>query len=117
MSNGILGRTKSGKESKGAPRTSLADYGLTEERCRELAALVCSGKYADIVTSAACAASDTLAPWLVKSVVERLSYDKLERMWDLGKIERAPVGRSDFYAYRRKFYYNLDVILREGAPK
>lgn len=32
--------------------------------------------------------------------------------WELKVIKRPPVGRSDFYGYRRRFYYNLDCLLR-----
>lgn len=45
--------------------------------------------------------SEELAPYLLKSVTDDLSYEYLEFDDTLGRI---PVGKTDFYGYRRKFY-------------
>ncbi len=41
------------------------------------------------------------------SVQRKLSYDHLKFDWKLGRI---PAGRSDFYGYRRLFFYNLSRL-------
>lgn len=42
-----------------------------------------------------------MLPYLLKSVTDDLSYEYLEFDDTLGRI---PVGKTDFYGYRRKFY-------------
>ena len=53
------------------------------------------------IEEAARESSEELAPYLLKSVTDDLSYEYLEFDDTLGRI---PVGKTDFYGYRRKFY-------------
>lgn len=57
-------------------------------------------------------ASGMISEYILLSVTKNLSYDDLERMWTLKEIERIPIGRSDFYGYRRLFYSLMDKELR-----
>lgn len=54
-----------------------------------------------MIEEAARESSEELAPYLLKSVTDDLSYEYLEFDDTLGRI---PVGKTDFYGYRRKFY-------------
>ena len=71
---------------------SWKDYGISVQTQRE---------------EAARESSEELAPYLLKSVTDDLSYEYLEFDDTLGRI---PVGKTDFYGYRRKFY---DCLLKK----
>lgn len=90
------------RKSKANPRYSWAFYGLDKEQQKALANIIRTGKYDSIVRSVAYAANESIALYLVKSVVEKKSYDRLEFDRDLGRIA---CGRTDFYGIRRYFYY------------
>ena len=60
-----------------------------------------------MIEEAARESSEELAPYLLKSVTDDLSYEYLEFDDTLGRI---PVGKTDFYGYRRKFY---DCLLKK----
>lgn len=64
-------------------------------------------KDCEMIEQAAVAASAELYPYIIKSVTNDLSYQFVEYDEEMGKI---PVGKTDFYAYRRLFYYFLDKI-------
>lgn len=69
------------EKKKRGNRQDLTDCKMIEEAARE--------------------SSEELAPYLLKSVTDDLSYEYLEFDDTLGRI---PVGKTDFYGYRRKFY-------------
>lgn len=94
------------------PRASWEDYGITKERYRQLTEYIQSGKYTLMVRQAAHTANKDIAEYILLSVTENLSYDELQKMWELKKIERMACGRSDFYGYRRLFFYYLDLALK-----
>lgn len=109
MSKGNLSRT----ENQSAPRLGFEAYNISRERYLELRNGCATGKYSPETLRKACRGFEFVAPWILLSVTENRSYDAMEIKWELSEIERIPVGRSDFYGFRRKFYHNLDVILRE----
>ena len=111
MSNGNLSRT----EYQCAPRMGYSEYGISRERYIELRNGCAEGKYSTKALSKACIGLEFVKPWIILSVTKSKSYDLMEYS-DLGRI---PVGRSDFYGFRRKFYHNLDCLLRseqENVP-
>ena len=57
-----------------------------------------------MIEEAAGKASPELGPYILKSVTKDLSYDQLEYDLELGRI---PVGKTDFYGYRRLFFHYL----------
>lgn len=61
----------------------------------------------EIIEEAAELASTELAPYLLKSVTKDLAYEFLEFDEELGRIL---VGKTDFYGYRRRFFYYLQKI-------
>ena len=91
-------------------RPSFAELGICKERYLELRSGCVSGRYSRETLSKACIGLEFIEPWIILSVTKSKSYDFIEFNEKLGRI---PVGRSDFYGFRRKFYHNLDVILRE----
>lgn len=95
-----------------APRHSWQYYGIGKERYRQLTEYIQSGKYAYAARQAAHTANKDIAEYLVMSIEKDLSYDDLERMWTLKEIERIPVGRSDFYGWRRYYIHLYDLELR-----
>lgn len=98
---------------------SWKDYGISVQTQRELKEFCFlydekkkrgnSQDLADckMIEEAARESSEELAPYLLKSVTDDLSYEYLEFDDTLGRI---PVGKTDFYGYRRKFY---DCLLKK----
>lgn len=108
-------RSLSKMENQGAPRHSWEYYGLGDKAYRKRLMEMCqSGKYDSIIRRAAYQTNKDIALYLIKSVTQNKSYDKIE--FD-GKLGRICVGKSDFYGFRRKFYHNLDVILQQSGGK
>lgn len=105
MSKSILSRT----ENQGAPRLGFDAYNISRERYKELCDGCSSGKYSLETLSEACGEFEFIKPWIILSVTKSKSYDLIEFDFKLGRI---PIGRSDFYGYRRQFYHNLDCLLR-----
>lgn len=112
MSKSILNRTK----NQGAPRLGFDAYNISRERYIELRNGCAAGKYSRETLREACKKLEFIEPWIILSVTKSKSYDLIEFNAKLGRI---PVGRSNFYGYRRRFYHNLDCLLRseqENAP-
>lgn len=95
-----------------APRYSWQYYGISKERYRQLTEYIQSGRYTSVARQAAHTANKDIAEYLIMSVVENLSYDELQKRWELKKIERMACCRTDFYGYRRLFYSLMDRELR-----
>ena len=58
----------------------------------------------EMIESAAEETSPQLGKYRLKSVTKDLSYEQLEYDTQYGRI---PVGKTDFYGYRRKFFFIL----------
>lgn len=58
-----------------------------------------------IIESSAMETDKLLYPFLLKSVTQDLPYEAVEFDERFGRI---PYGKTDFYAYRRKFYHVLN---------
>ncbi len=111
MSNKINGGER--KHKKLIRDYTWQDYGISKKRYRELKELCQSGKYSSLVRSAAHTAAPDIEGYIYLSVTKNMSYRAFEIKWELGEMERMPYNHNDFYGFRRKFYHNLDVILRE----
>lgn len=64
-------------------------------------------KDCEMIEQAAIATSEELYPYILKSVTNDLSYQFIEYDKKLGRI---PVGKTEFYGYRRLFYHYLDLV-------
>lgn len=96
---------------KSAPRVPWEGYGLGDKAYRKKLSMICQSKeYEGIVKDLAYKICPDIAGHLAKSVMKNRSYDKIEFDLELGRI---CVGKTDFYGYRRLFYHNLDVALKE----
>ncbi len=93
-----------------APRRSWNYYGITKERYRYLTECIQSGRYTSLASQAAHTANEMIAEYLIKSIVENKSYDKLEFDDKLGRI---CYGRTDFYGCRRFFYHLFNLELKK----
>lgn len=91
-------------------RASWQDYGITKGRYKELQNIVKSGEYDKVVLNSAIKADEKVARHIILSVVEELSYEKIEFNEKLG---RCPIGRTNFYGVRRLFFHYLDCVLKE----
>lgn len=64
-----------------------------------------------MIEEASMLASKDITPdfykFIIKSVTNDLSYEYIMWLEDAGQI---PVGKTDFYAYRRLFYHYLDRL-------
>lgn len=92
-------------------RASWSDYNIDKQRRQELRKVVLSGEYAGTVLAAAVKADEKAAGHIILSVVEGLSYDRIE--FD-GKLGRCPLGRTNFYGARRLFFHYLDIALKDA---
>ena len=101
------------KKYNKAPRYPWEYYGISKQRHKQLTAMMLSGEYAALVSAAAHTANKDIAEYILLSVREKLSYDGLQRLWDLREIERMACGRSDFYGYRRYFYHIFNGKVKE----
>ncbi len=109
---------------------SWKDYGILPEVQRELREFCFQyeekrrdenserGKNCRMIEAAAKEADEVLAPYLLLSVAEDKSYDQILLEDQKGIL---PVGKTDFYGYRRKLYACLKKSLEEksgsGAEK
>lgn len=91
-------------------RKSWNDYGISRERYRELKSVCRLKEYTALVRSVAHTTDEEIAEFIILSVTQNRSFDRLEFDRKLGRI---PCGRTDFYAIRRRFYYLLDAELRK----
>lgn len=85
------------------------DYGITKKRLKELKTMCCLPENAYQSCCAARRASEIISEYILLSVRENLSYDDLEYNSGLGRI---PIGRTDFYGYRRLFYHYFDTLMK-----
>lgn len=104
----------SGKKSIRAP---WVVYGIDKERLRGLQEIVRSGQYEEIVLDAAHKANELAAAHIILSIMGNLSYESLEARYASGKIEKVPLGRSDFYGVRRLFFRYLNILLKDLQEK
>lgn len=88
------------------------DYGINRERFHELTAMCKRKEYAAVARSAAYAAAPDIVEYILMSVTQNKSYDRLEIEWELGEIERMACSRTDFYGYKRLFYHYFDEALK-----
>ena len=72
-----------------------------------------SGKYSNKILHEACAEFQFIEQWILLSVTKNLSYDRLEYS-ELGRI---PASRTSFYRYRKLFYHNLNILLKENISE
>lgn len=85
------------------------DYGLTDKWYRKKLKILCmSGEYDLIARSAAYITNPDIAEYILLSVKENKTYENVEFAERLGRI---PCGRTDFYGYRRLFYYYFERAL------
>lgn len=64
-------------------------------------------KDCEMIEEAAKAAAGEIYPYIIKSVTNNLSYPFIEYDEKLGRI---PIGKTEFYGYRRLFYHYLDIV-------
>lgn len=64
-------------------------------------------KDVSMIEAAAVKANKAIAQYILKSVTQDLAYEYIMYDEKLGKI---PVGKTDFYAYRKLFYFYLDKM-------
>lgn len=83
------------------------DYGITREHYKELREKCRKGEFSREELLTACKGFEYISPWIILSVTQGKSYDKLEYDLRLGRI---PCGRTDFYGYIRLFYNSLNTV-------
>lgn len=60
-----------------------------------------------LIEEAAIAANPTIWKYMLRSVTSDLPYELVEYDEETGKI---PIGKTDFYGYRRLFFKNLHLL-------
>lgn len=86
-------------------------YGLTEDRAKILLRECRAGKHMELVQEAAQEAEPDIAKWIVSSIIEGKSFDRMAVRWELGEAEIMPCCRNSFYAYRKFTLAILDNML------
>ena len=98
-------------------RLNYAEYGIGR-RLEELQDGCGAGIYPPEILKAACKEFEFIELWILLSVRQGKSFDRLQILWELGEMERPAVSRSGFYRFRRRFFANLDKALKErGAER
>ena len=87
----------------GMPKSNYKENSLETKAIRN----VMYQKDCEMIEQAAVAASAEIYQYIIKSVTNDLSYRFIEYDENLGRI---PMGKTEFYATRRKFYYFLDLL-------
>lgn len=104
-----------GKRMGTITRFSFEELGIDKGRYLQLKAGCESGLYSRETLQQACRnMPDGVPAFILKSVIEGKSFEKIEFDFLLGRV---PVGRSNFYALRRQFYGNLDRALKERGTE
>ena len=93
-------------------RASFAEFGIDGTRLNELQEIVRSRKYDDLVESAALKTGKDVSEYILMSVRENMSFDRMRIKWELRYVERIPCSGTSFYAKRRIFFHYLDEALR-----
>ena len=91
---------------------SYAGYGLERNRAKDLLKECRAGKYNDLLRESARQAEPHIAEWIVESIMEGKSFDRMAVKWELGEAEIMPCCRNSFYAYRKLTLAILDRMLR-----
>lgn len=92
-------------------RLSFEELGIDKGRYLQLKAECESGLYSQETLWQACQnMPDGVAAFILKSVTEGKSFERIEFDDKLGRI---CVCKTNFYALRRQFYSNLDKKLKE----
>lgn len=108
-----MSRGKRRNGTKTIQRLNYVEYGIAEQRLAELQDGCRAGIYPPEILKAACKEFEFIEPLILLSIRQGKSFDRLQILWELGEMERPAVSRSGFYRFRRRFFANLDVILRE----
>lgn len=112
-----MSRGKHRNGTKAMKRLSYAEYGIGQRRLEELQNGCRAGIYPPEILKAACRGIEAISPWILSSVKQGKSFDVLAVEWELGKMERPPYCRTDFYSCRRRFFANLDRVLKERGTE
>ena len=75
-----------------------SDFGISIEQYKSICQRIQNGEIQehDLLNAAAVEANQSISEYLVKSIEESLSYEKMSA----GNY--IPINKNDFYAYRRK---------------
>lgn len=92
---------------------SYARQGMTAGREKALLAECRAGNHTEMAQAAAQHAAPDVAKWIVESMTEGKSFDRMAVKWELGETERMPCSRSRFYSYRKLTLAILDGMLQE----
>ncbi len=90
-------------------RASWKQLGIDKERQNKLREICRDSRYAPVVLQTAYEASELIGWHIYLSATQNLSYEAVE--WLDG--HKIPVGRTDFYGYRRMFYSLLDLAVQK----
>lgn len=85
-------------------------YGISRKRYKELKELCCIPQMEPTVEKVAAETCPFIWQWMTKSITEDKAYELIEFDYSLGRI---PCGKSDFYGYRRKVFYNINEELKD----
>lgn len=88
-----------------------SEYGLSKYRVKALLKECRAGQHGSLLQEAARQARPEIAKWIVSSIAEGRSLDRMTLEWELGKAEIMPCGRNTFYAYRKLTLAILDNML------
>lgn len=84
---------------------------LSKDRTKTLLKECAAGKCTGLLQEAANQAEPSLSKWLIASITEGASFDRMATRWELGEAEAIPCSRNSFYAYRRLTLAILDNML------
>lgn len=88
---------------------TYSDYGLSKEKVNLILEYCQTTKNLSLIQAAAIKANEVIAPFLVRCVTEKVSYEKLNEKYNW----IIPYEKNDFYAYRKKMLAILYKLLQQ----
>ena len=91
---------------------NYARKGMTAGREKALREECRAGNHTELVQAAAQYAAPDVAKWIVESIMEGKSFDRMAVKWELGEAEIMPCCRNSFYSYRKLTLAILDRMIQ-----
>ena len=91
---------------------NYARKGMTAGREKALREECRAGNHTELVQAAAQYAAPGVAKWIVESIMEGKSFDRMAVKWELGEAEIMPCCRNSFYSYRKLTLAILDRMIQ-----
>lgn len=95
-------------------KRNYAGYGIERAVAKRLIEECKAGRHAELLHEAARHAAPGLEKWIILSIMEGKSFDRMAVRWELGETEKMPCCRNSFYTYRK---FTIAILYRMLSGK